>query len=71
VNGQIFGRRGYAYTIFQKPKPVASMFREGGWTAEEIAENFDAALAEHMMPAGLDIVVKPPSADGADGPAGG
>ena len=67
VNGQIFGRRGYAYTIFQKPKPVASMFKPGGFTAEEVAEYFDAVLAEHMMPPGLDVVVKPPRPESPSG----
>jgi 3-oxoacyl-[acyl-carrier protein] reductase len=60
VNGQVFGRRGYGYTIFQKFKPQAVMFKPGGWTAEEIADQFDAVLAEHMAPAGLDVVVEKP-----------
>ncbi len=59
VNGQVFGRRGFAYTIFQKPKPTAQMFKPGGWTAGEIAEHFDSVLAEHMMPPGLDVAPKP------------
>ena len=63
VNGQVFGRRGYGYTIFQKYKPVAAMFKEGGWTPEEIAAQFDSVLGEHMAPAGLDVVVKPPTKD--------
>jgi NAD(P)-dependent dehydrogenase (short-subunit alcohol dehydrogenase family) len=60
VNGQVFGRRGYAYTIFQKHKPVASMFKPGGWTAAEVARNFDSVLAEYMMPAGMDIKINKP-----------
>lgn len=60
VNGQVFGRRGYGYTIFQKFKPQAVMYKPGGWTAEEIAEHFDNVLAEHMTPAGLDVVVQKP-----------
>jgi len=60
VNGQVFGRRGYAYTIFQKHKPAASMFKPGGWTASEVAKNFDAVLAEYMMPAGMDIKINKP-----------
>ena len=32
VNGQVLGRTGYAYTIFQTPRQVAAMWREGGWT---------------------------------------
>jgi NAD(P)-dependent dehydrogenase (short-subunit alcohol dehydrogenase family) len=60
VNGQVFGRRGYAYTIFQKHKPVASMFKPGGWTAAEVARNFDSVLGEYMMPAGMDIKINKP-----------
>jgi hypothetical protein len=48
VNGQIFGRRGYAYTLFQTPKPIAALYKEGGMTAGEIARNFDAAFREHL-----------------------
>ena len=53
VNGQVFGRRGYAFTLFQTPRPVAAMYREGGWTAAGIAANFDAAFAEHLQPVGI------------------
>src|SRR6266568_4399076 len=66
VNGQVFGRRGYAFTIFQKHKPVASMFKPGGWTPAEVAKNFDAVLAEHMMPPGMDVkLTKPEKKDEA------
>ena len=60
VNGQVFGRRGYAYTIFQKHKPVAAMFKAGGWTAEEIAKHFNTVLGEHMMAPGMDITLNRP-----------
>ena len=33
VNGQILGRTDYAYTIFQHPKQIAWMWRDGGWDA--------------------------------------
>ncbi|HEV7734788.1 MAG TPA: SDR family NAD(P)-dependent oxidoreductase [Candidatus Binatia bacterium] len=55
VNGQVFGRRGYAFTLFQTPKPLAAMYREGGWTADEIAKNFDAAFAEHLNVPGIPM----------------
>jgi NAD(P)-dependent dehydrogenase (short-subunit alcohol dehydrogenase family) len=55
VNGQIFGRRGYAYTLFQTPKPLAALYKEGGWTAEEIARNFDAAFGEHLSVPGIPM----------------
>ena len=53
VNGQVFGRRGYAFTLFQTPKPLAAMYKEGGWTAGEIAKNFDAAFREHLSVPGI------------------
>ena len=55
VNGQIFGRRGYSYTLFQTPKPLAAMFKEGGWEAGEIARNFDAAFSEHLSVPGIPV----------------
>jgi NAD(P)-dependent dehydrogenase (short-subunit alcohol dehydrogenase family) len=55
VNGQIFGRRGYAYTLFQTPKPIAAMFKEGGLSAEDIAKNFDAAFADHLNVPGIPM----------------
>jgi len=55
VNGQVFGRRGYAFTLFQTPKPIAAMYKEGGLSAEEIAKNFDAAFAEHLSVPGIPI----------------
>jgi NAD(P)-dependent dehydrogenase (short-subunit alcohol dehydrogenase family) len=53
VNGQVFGRRGFAFTIFQTPRPIASMYKHGGFTATEIAEQFDASLGEHLQQIGI------------------
>ena len=53
VNGQIFGRRGYGYTIFQQPRPIAMMYKPGGLTADEIAANFDGVFLEHLQPIGI------------------
>src|SRR5439155_494981 len=44
VNGQILGRTEYAYTLFQHPKQIAWMWKDGGWSADEVAEKFDATL---------------------------
>jgi len=55
VNGQVFGRRGYAFTLFQTPKPVAAIFKEGGLSAGEIAKNFDAAFADHLNVPGIPM----------------
>src|SRR4029077_19013575 len=53
VNGQVLGRTGYAYTLFQTPRPIATMYKEGGWTPAEIAANFDAAFGEHLQQIGI------------------
>jgi hypothetical protein len=49
----VFGRRGYAFTLFQTPRPIAAMYKEGGWTPAEIAANFDAAFTEHLQQIGI------------------
>jgi NAD(P)-dependent dehydrogenase (short-subunit alcohol dehydrogenase family) len=56
VSGQIFGRSGFAYTIFQTPSPVAMMWQHGGWTPEQVAENFDEVLGAHLQPVGMGNV---------------
>jgi NAD(P)-dependent dehydrogenase (short-subunit alcohol dehydrogenase family) len=53
VNGQILGRTDYAYTIFQHPKQIAFMWRDGGWTPELVAEQFDQVLGQHLQPVGM------------------
>lgn len=53
VNGQIFGRTDFSYTLFQHPKPIAWMHRDGGWDAESVAENFDSMLGQHQQPVGM------------------
>ena len=53
VNGQILGRTDWAFTVFQHPKQIAWMHKEGGWTAEEIAANFDAMLGQHLQTVGM------------------
>src|ERR1700687_766275 len=53
VNGQIFGRRGFGYTIFQQLRPIAMMYKPGGLTASEVAANFDGVFLEHLQPIGI------------------
>jgi NAD(P)-dependent dehydrogenase (short-subunit alcohol dehydrogenase family) len=53
VNGQVFGRRGFGYTLFQTPRPIAMMYKPGGLSASEVAANFDAVFGEHLQPVGL------------------
>ena len=44
VNGQILGRTEFGYTLFQQPKQIAWMWKDGGFTPEEVAANFDRIL---------------------------
>jgi NAD(P)-dependent dehydrogenase (short-subunit alcohol dehydrogenase family) len=53
VNGQVLGRTDYAYTLFQHPKQIAFMWRDGGWTPELVAEHFDAVLGQHLQTVGM------------------
>jgi len=53
VNGQIFGRTDWAFTLFQHPKQIAWMDREGGWDPTTLADNFDAMLGQHLQPVGM------------------
>ncbi|MDQ1360144.1 MAG: hypothetical protein QOJ44_521 [Acidimicrobiaceae bacterium] len=53
VNGQLFGRSDWAFTLFQHPKQIAWMSREGGWDAESVADEFDAMLGQHLQPVGM------------------
>ena len=53
VNGQVLGRTDWAFTIFQHPKQIAWMHKEGGWTASEIADQFDAMLGQHLQTVGM------------------
>ncbi len=53
VNGQLFGRSDWAFTLFQHPKQIAWMSREGGWDPESLADQFDAMLGQHLQPVGM------------------
>jgi NAD(P)-dependent dehydrogenase (short-subunit alcohol dehydrogenase family) len=53
VNGQILGRTEYAYTLFQQPKQIAWMWRDGGWSPGEVARDFDKTLGQHLQPVGM------------------
>jgi len=58
VNGQILGRTEYAYTLFQHPKQIAWMWKDGGFTPGEVAANFDRILGQHLQPVGMAMPKK-------------
>ena len=53
VNGQILGRTDYAYTLYRHPLQKAYMWKEGGFTPAEVAENFDKILGTQLEPLGM------------------
>src|SRR5580698_6848816 len=53
VNGQVLGRTGYGYTLFQTPRQVATMWQDGGWTPQEVADHFHEVLGQHLQPVGM------------------
>jgi hypothetical protein len=53
VNGQILGRTGFAFTLFQTPRQIASMWKEGGWTPSEVAAHFHEVLGQHLQSVGM------------------
>src|ERR1700690_3969805 len=53
VNGQVFGRTGFGYTVFQTPRQVATMWQEGGGTPTQVAEHFHEVLGQHLQPVGM------------------
>jgi NAD(P)-dependent dehydrogenase (short-subunit alcohol dehydrogenase family) len=53
VNGQIFGRTDFSYTLFQHPKQIAWMHRDGGWDVPSVVDQFDTMLGQHLQPVGM------------------
>src|SRR5205814_8350736 len=53
VNGQVVGRTDYAFTLFQTPRQIAAMWREGGWDAAGVADQFDKILGQYLQPVGM------------------
>ena len=53
VNGQVLGRTGYGYTLFQTPRQIATMWKEGGWTPGEVADHFHEVLGQHLQTVGM------------------
>jgi NAD(P)-dependent dehydrogenase (short-subunit alcohol dehydrogenase family) len=53
VNGQILGRTGFAFTLFQTPRQIASMWKEGGWSPSEVSAHFHEVLGQHLQTVGM------------------
>ncbi|QEV98946.1 SDR family oxidoreductase [Microbacterium caowuchunii] len=52
ISGQAIGVGGDRLQVWSHPEPVVTEYREGGWTAEALAEQGPAILAENLQSVG-------------------
>ncbi|HKZ08603.1 MAG TPA: SDR family NAD(P)-dependent oxidoreductase [Methylomirabilota bacterium] len=66
VTGQVIGVRGSEVTLYSHPAALRTATRDGGWTAETLAEVYDRALGQDRLRR-LDAmkIPWPPAAPGA------
>lgn len=55
VTGQAIGVGGDKLSVYCVPQELAVTFREGGWTAEAIAEAWATTFAPHAQPRGITL----------------
>jgi NAD(P)-dependent dehydrogenase (short-subunit alcohol dehydrogenase family) len=59
VSGQIFSVRKNEIFLFKMPRPVRSMHRDEGWTAESIASDLIPAFSPDLSPLQVSAEVFP------------
>ena len=60
VNGQVFHSYGFGYTLIEPPRTLARLEGDAAWTADSLADAFDAHMAHDMkarpaMPFARDV----------------
>ncbi len=55
VTGQAIGIGGDKLSLYSVPQEVGLTFREGGWTADAIAEAWQEAFVPHHQPSGITL----------------
>ncbi|MGH2908542.1 MAG: SDR family NAD(P)-dependent oxidoreductase, partial [Solirubrobacteraceae bacterium] len=55
VTGQAIGIGGDRLSLYSHPSELAFSLRDGGWSAEEIADRWDASLGASAQPSGLHL----------------
>ncbi len=53
ISGQIFGTGGERVVVVEQPKYGTGMYRDEGWSVEELRERFAGHLKTHLEPVGL------------------
>lgn len=59
VTGQTIGIGGDRLALWSYPSEVASAYRDGGWTADEIAEIYDTSVGRAPQPYGVPPISEP------------
>ena len=55
MTGQAIGLGGDKLTLYGHPSEEIVEFRDGGWSAEDIAATWDSTLAPHRQPYGVEL----------------
>ena len=50
ITGQCVGVGGEKIALWSHPHEIRQAFRQGGWTAEEIAENWSGSIGQQLEP---------------------
>ena len=53
LRGPIFGAGGDRVVVLEQPKYGTGMYKEGGWSTEDLVRGFAANLKKHLEPVGL------------------
>jgi len=53
VSGQLFGSGGERVVMVEQPKYGTGMFKDGGWSVEDLCKHFKANLGDHLERVGL------------------
>jgi 3-oxoacyl-[acyl-carrier protein] reductase len=53
ISGQIFGTGGERVVVLEQPKYGTGMYRDEGWSVDDLRQNFATHLKTHLEPVGL------------------
>lgn len=69
VTGQAIGIGGDKLSLYAHPTEVATTYRDGGWTADGVADAWVQTLAPHAQPSGIVLPPLEAEEQAADAPA--
>ena len=63
ITGQAIGVGGDRIQLWTHPEPLESWYRDGGWSADDVATELSPALRERLQPVGQDFPPLPAELD--------